>query len=76
MPCSYPHCCCALSCTSGGVVPQYDPKVPLFGRGYLTKLADRYNLALKFESDPGFRISEDDLRAIVFSLRFTAERLS
>ena len=57
--CRYPHCCCAGSCTYGGEVPKRDPKTPLFGRGYLTELAGRHDLALKIDGDPGFHISND-----------------
>jgi hypothetical protein len=42
-------------------------------RGKLKELANRCGLALKLDtSSPGFRLSEDDMRAIVFSLRLAA----
>lgn len=73
--CLYPHCSCAGKCTGGGTIPDRDPNVPLFERDKLRELADRCRLAQKVKTDPGFHLSEDDMKAIEFSLRFTATRL-
>lgn len=75
MDCLYPHCICAGECRNGGPVPKRDPKVPLFDRAKLRELAERHELANKLDADPGFHLSNDDMKAIAFSLRFTAERL-
>lgn len=51
-----------------------DPETP--SADQLRELAERHDLAVKLdESAPEFHLSNDDMKAIVFSLRFTAERL-
>ncbi len=76
MTCLYPHCCCVGTCDFGGAVPTHDPSVPMFERSYLRELADRHDLALAMDrADPGFHLSNDDMRAIAFALRFTAMKL-
>lgn len=63
-------------CSYGGAIPDRDPKRPLFDRKHLRELADRHKLAIGLDSaDPGFRLTDDDMKAIEFSLRFTASRL-
>ena len=73
--CRYPHCCCLESCLYGGAVPNADPAKPKFDRAHLRELADRHSLAIKLGTDHEFHISNDDMAAIAFALRFTAERL-
>lgn len=76
MPCCFPHCTCIGECLYGGAVPNRDPKKPLFDRAHLRELADRHKLAIGLDdAHPGFRLTDDDMKAIEFSLRFTAERL-
>lgn len=74
MDCLYPHCTCTGKCRTGAAIPKRDPKVPLFDRAKLRELAGRYDLATTVD-DFEFRQSAEDMKAIAFSLRFTAERL-
>jgi hypothetical protein len=73
-PCLYPHCTCVRSCViAGGPVPDRDPSQPLYERATLRGIADRCHLAQG--SGAGFHLSDDDMKAIEFCLRFTAMRL-
>lgn len=71
--CLYPHCICVGSCIAGGPIPDRDPSQPLYDRAALRGIADRCRLAQK--AGAGFHLSEDDMKAVEFCLRFTATRL-
>jgi hypothetical protein len=73
--CRYPHCTCISECVYGGEIPKRDPKTPLFKREHLRELADRHDLANTIDDHPGFHLKDEDMKAIAFALRFTAEKL-
>jgi len=76
MPCTFPHCTCIIECSHGGAVPKRDPSKPLFDRAHLNELAQRHEIAVTFDkSAPDFHLSNRDMEAIAFALRFTAQRL-
>lgn len=73
--CRYPHCTCVSACLYGGATPKRDPKKPLFDRAHLRELAERHEVANALDDHPGFHLKDEDMKAIAFALRFTAERL-
>ena len=75
MACIYPHCTCLGKCVFGGNIPRRDRRKPLFKREQLKALAERHELASALDHAPGFHLSNDDMKAIAFALRFTAMRL-